>query len=436
MYSYTTSDEYHKYFRSFPNKYPVLPYQSHQIELTECHWGQLKLLYSEIEFLTIVSKYISLKECLIVYVGAAPGTHDPLLLDMFPDSNWFLIDPAKFNIRESDRVKILNGFFTDDTIKDTFKIANGRKIIFICDMRSGTTEKPVWENMLSQQKWAIQLNAEFIMLKFRLAYTSEETKNMNFDYDLGDIKDKVIITNEKKNKESQLYLRGKIFIQIFQPVHSTETRLITSKIKYINNKLKKPFENRDFEKYIFKYYNYRKYEEQLNYFNLKDRLLKYEYKESKLVGKYLLGHDDSYSNVGSYYILYKYFKNYLKEEPKIETIIKIMYKIDKFMINEIKHKTTILCTIDKNLTNMIHHKNDKKKINSDRIKKFTNLLYTVKQSYEEQLKNLKSLINKQEQIKLHDKKSVQFKNHKLIFIKNDKIIIDKKTLNELTKFLN
>ena len=362
--------------------------------MTECHWGQVKLLYSEIEFLTIVSKYVSLKECLIVYVGAAPGTHDPLLLDMFPDSNWFLIDPAKFDIQESNRVKILNGFFTDDTIKDTLKIANGKKIIFICDMRSGTTEKPVWENMLSQQKWAIQLDAEFIMLKFRLAYTSEETKNMDFIYDLGDLKNKVIITNEKKNKETQLYLRGKIFIQIFQPVHSTETRLITSKIKYINNKLKKPFEKKDFEKYIFKYYNYRKYEEQLNYFNLRDRLLKYEYKDGKLVKTFLLGRDDSYSNVGCYYILHKYFKNYLKEVPEIEKIIKLMYKIDKFMINEIKHRTTILCSINDNLKNMIHHKNNHVEINIDRINKFSDLLYIVKRSYEDQTKNLNPLINK------------------------------------------
>jgi hypothetical protein len=406
------------------------------MELTECHWGQVKLLYSEIEFLTIVSKYISLKECLIVYVGAAPGTHDPLLLDMFPDSNWFLIDPAKFNVKENDRLKILNGFFTDDTIKETLKLANGKKIIFICDMRSGTTEKTVWENMLSQQKWAIQLDAEFIMLKFRLAYTTEEAKNMDFNYDLGDIKDKVFITNEKKSKESQLYLRGKIFIQVFQPVHSTETRLITSKIKYINNKLKKPYDKKDFEKYIFKYYNYKKYEEQLNYFNLRDRLRKFEYKDSKLIKNYLIGHDDGYSNVGCYYILYKYLKNYLKQVPDIKEIVKLMFKIDNFMIHEIKYRTPILCTINDNLKTILNRKEEHVKIDKDRVNKVVNLMYTIKSTYEDQIKHINPLINKQEQIKLHDKKSVHYKKHKLMFIENDKIIINKRTVDELTKYLN
>ena len=41
--------------------------------LYNCHFGSLKLTYSEIEFLVYCSKYIDINKCLIVYIGAQPG---------------------------------------------------------------------------------------------------------------------------------------------------------------------------------------------------------------------------------------------------------------------------------------------------------------------------------------------------------------------------
>ncbi len=54
--------------------FPIREYSQH-VRWKNRHWGQLKLLLSEIEFLT------PYYECnyLVVYAGAAPGVHVPIL---------------------------------------------------------------------------------------------------------------------------------------------------------------------------------------------------------------------------------------------------------------------------------------------------------------------------------------------------------------------
>lgn len=73
------------------------------------HWGQRKLLMSEIEFLT---NYAT-DNCTVVYVGAAPGTHINYMSNvLFPKLNFILIDPLRFNVSETDKIKIVNEWFT------------------------------------------------------------------------------------------------------------------------------------------------------------------------------------------------------------------------------------------------------------------------------------------------------------------------------------
>jgi hypothetical protein len=429
MYNYL-SDKYIKFFRTIPKKYPVVPYKKdEQLIIGGCHWGQLKLLYSEIELLTIISKHISLKDCLIVYVGAAPSSHNLVLCEMFPDSNWLLIDPAKFDITENKQVKIINDFYTDKSDEQILKIAGDKKIIFISDIRIEVIEKKIWEDMINQQKWAFKLNPEFIMMKFRFPYLS----GSDFEYDVSDIRDKIIITNKKTENKNKLYLRGDIFVQIAPKIRSGETRLITSKIKYINDKLKKKYDEKDFDKYMLKYYDSLKYEGNFNYFNTVDRLNKFEYKDSKLLKEYLLGFDDGYDSVGCYHIIYKYFKNYKKTKYDFEEIVKLLFKINKIMTEKI-HNSYILCSINTNLHDLLDTRK-RKKISQERIDKFVGLLDIVKKSYEEQCQKIKNIVNKESQMKLYDGLFVKYLKYNLIEIKKDKIFINKRTLDGLIKKL-
>ncbi len=66
------------------------------------HWGQRKLLMSEIEFLTLHAT----PGCVVVYAGAAPGLHCAFLSDMFPEVRQFiLVDPSPFSVRNGCRTR-------------------------------------------------------------------------------------------------------------------------------------------------------------------------------------------------------------------------------------------------------------------------------------------------------------------------------------------
>ena len=117
------------------------------------HWGQRKLLLSEIEFLTMYGHLAHT----VVYAGSAPGTHlNYLSQELFPEHRWILIDPAPFDAKETPQIEIRQCFFTDDIAKEF----QGKNIIFICDIRSmeewqssEEKEERVHADMVWQQKW-------------------------------------------------------------------------------------------------------------------------------------------------------------------------------------------------------------------------------------------------------------------------------------------
>ena len=94
------------------------------------HLGQLKLLLTEIMFLSKTWKHGKK----VLYVGAAHGYHIYYLAKMFPMLTFDLWDPGKFDIEEHPNIKIFNKFFTNDIAK-SYK-AQGNNILFISDIRN------------------------------------------------------------------------------------------------------------------------------------------------------------------------------------------------------------------------------------------------------------------------------------------------------------
>jgi len=83
-----------------------------------CHSGQRKLLLTEIEFLTYVKpKLPDLK--LVVYAGSAPCEHISILLKMFPDLKFLLVDPNYHGIKEKYKYVYQN---IDSISDDNFRI--------------------------------------------------------------------------------------------------------------------------------------------------------------------------------------------------------------------------------------------------------------------------------------------------------------------------
>lgn len=182
------------------------------------HWGQRKLLLSEIEFLTMYSD----RDRPLVYAGAAPGTHMPVLAKMFPTQKFILVDPNDFDVVETDRITIIQDFFTDELCKK-YKDQN---VLFVSDIRTGMplkqssreVEARVKEDMDAQMRWHQALNPYRSMLKFRLPYFPGKTN----------------------------YVDGFVWLPLWGRVQTTESRLVVAKDAPI-----KEWDNTEYEEKLY-----------------------------------------------------------------------------------------------------------------------------------------------------------------------------------------
>lgn len=220
---------------------------------TSVHWGQRKLFLSEVEFFTFYWNPIDIPDPLCVYAGAAPGTHIPLLSELFPTFKFHLYDPAPFSIQPTKQIKIFKQYFDKE---DVAKYTNKDNVFFICDIRTSNfdihknklikenqleeeemnqkakieNEDQIWSDMERQENWVFDMNPEHCLLKFRLPYP---------------------MTDKEENYVS--YLNGVPLWQVWAPGRSTETRL-------------KPNRNEQ-GKYFRKDWGILKYEQQCYFFN-------------------------------------------------------------------------------------------------------------------------------------------------------------------------
>jgi len=196
-------------------KYTVSKY----IPDTVLHWGQLKLLISEMDFF---NRYLDpKKKYTVVYAGAARGDHTLLSLELYKNLFFVLVDPAKFNkdLFKSKRVRIINDLFTNELAHKLKKEFDN--IIYITDIRTLPTEHEIKLNQKMQMEWYKIMNPEYSLLKFRLPWKHDTYE----------------------------YLDGEIYLQSFPKARSAETRLVLKK----NAKIK-IYDNREYENKMF-YYN-------------------------------------------------------------------------------------------------------------------------------------------------------------------------------------
>lgn len=167
------------------------------------HHGQRKLAYTEIQCLTHFLQSPT-DVATIVYAGAAPCTHLPILLKLFPNTIWHLYDPAPFdfNLKQYHNVHTNRAFFTHDVAK----IWRNNCDIFISDIRLNTSESQIKNEMQWQMEWAQIIEPKLgSMVKYRPPYTIPMQPNDPFNY-----------------------MDGYINMQTRAPPFSTEARLISS----------------------------------------------------------------------------------------------------------------------------------------------------------------------------------------------------------------
>lgn len=263
------------------------------------HFGQLKLLFSEIMFLT---KYAD-NGNKVLYVGAASGYHIALLADLFPFLEFDLWDPAKFNIEEKNNIHKFNRFFTTKDAENYKK--EGKNILFISDIRNldiqhvrkdiTKLDRLVDDDMDKQMNWVKIINPKSAYLKFRLPYSPGNTK----------------------------YFAGTVYLQIFSP-ESTETRLL------VNNYNK------------MKTYDHTEFDEKLAYFNCCIRGSDKSYKRwSKILDKYNLKND--WDTTMALYVVH-YYLNKIKNIKSDEETGKLFMKLLNYHIKDNEKKYRNLFT--------------------------------------------------------------------------------------------
>ena len=200
------------------------------------HYGQRKLLMSEIELLIRVDPS---KHYTLVYAGAAPGIHIPLLSELFPNITFHLYDPGVFQINETDRIRLFNTYFTDEEAGLYVEVPN---LIFVCDIRRSPDELLVWEDMLAQQRWHMIMRPVLTSLKFRLPWPENG----------------VVFLGRRVTRQHPrvLYLDGDIHLPIWGRTQTTESRLVIDERFY--NHQGRP---------MTRLYDCFAYEEEMCYFN-------------------------------------------------------------------------------------------------------------------------------------------------------------------------
>jgi hypothetical protein len=269
----------------------TMPYKRREDTVkTTIHWGQRKLLLSEIEFLTLIGLE-NLKGSLVVYAGAAPGTHVTYLASMFPTVDFMLVDPADFTVRRSKQISIKQECFTDKLAARLREENKHRNVYFVSDIRTADPnrqrdqkvleERVAWD-MTSQMQWHNILKPKQSMLKLRFPWFDGVTE----------------------------YLDGDIYLPVWGPQTTTECRLITN-LRYPHRTV---------------VYDNRKYESQMMYFNNVTRHSLYHH---NIEGE---GLDHCYDCTAEIHILKEYLRMHDIPESEIPSRVShISWQISRAM---------------------------------------------------------------------------------------------------------
>lgn len=203
------------------------------------HVGQRKLLMTEVWFLSQYNlQNIEKRENppIVIYPGAAPGTHILYLAKLFPNIEFHLYDMSNYdsNLKDNNikpkNVKLHQQLFLDNESQYWEKqVKNGIDVYLISDIRALTgsedtiekKENVVHVDNILQYKWIEEIRPVSAMIKWRVPFTFGEP----FRYK---------------------YLSGEVLLQSWGGIGTSETRLIVERPK--NNK---PYKYKTIKNTIF-----------------------------------------------------------------------------------------------------------------------------------------------------------------------------------------
>ncbi len=317
-----------------------------------CHHGQRKLFFTMLEFMSMCALRMKMTDCIVVYVGAAPGYNMRMIADMFPTAHYLLIDPAPFDIKETNNITLWRTLFDDDKIQSVLDLQRIKKrahILFVSDIRLNPAQEDIARDMLMQQRWGIKMNASSMMLKFKLPYYGMDSTNKIVEdaQRLVNIQNAVEVPKTKPPGATHyLYLDGTIHLQLYAPLRSAETRLIV---------FRPPGGAKS--RYLMRYYDFKKYEAKLNAFNIVGRsLMRFtvpNMPESMQLGDHLLGYGDDYESVTEFQLAYNYLliklninNNNNNVTPSLRDVVVFLHRLNMQLVQHYSSKVSlVLCAI-------------------------------------------------------------------------------------------
>jgi hypothetical protein len=212
------------------------------------HFGQRKLLLGEILYFTLCGS--PNEPVTVIYAGAAPCEHIYILLDMFPNFNFILIDGASWNSdfvkqhpdlgrvledkdmaqllnpkkyviadrdRPGSRVTVYHGWFTDQLATTLGREHSDRKVLFLSDIRDLNVN--IKAQTMAERATLVEREMEQQRTWFELL--QKENKEPQNVWCMLKFKPNFEIPKEK-------YLDGWLFYQAYAPLLSPELRIISN----------------------------------------------------------------------------------------------------------------------------------------------------------------------------------------------------------------
>lgn len=371
-----------------------------------CHHGQRKLFFALFEFLILCAQRLSsLDDCMVVYIGAAPGYNIRIIADLFPSLHFLLIDPNKFDISPHPNITIWNMFFEDKTVDKVLEFCkpSRRRILFVSDIRLSPEEEAVFDDMMHQQSWAVRMRSQAMMLKFRPPYYSEDGALLNrvvIPSDIVDLVEKVPSHANKLTKKTVFpYLDGEVYLQLYAPPRSTETRLIVFNIQEKGESQPRP--------YPMRMWDYRDYEAKMNAFNIMYRSLVSYYIDddpnSVHLGDHLLGYGRDYDSIAEYAITRQYaqlkhtgsmiFKTNDHNNADFAAIVRFLFDINMKFISHYGLKVSLgVCPIG-TLQKQLSKQDNNADLGRDVVESFvTRMTKVISKRLSHQLRDIQSTV--------------------------------------------
>lgn len=291
-----------KYYRMLRDDSPQLDWDTiARTNMLNCHWPQRKLLFAYLELLTELQRTVnmSLHRVSVIYSGASPGHHIPLIIKFFRCAQWILVQSpgtsaSKWDTYLTNNAKKLNTVIVESLEHAKTLIQPDTEVLLICDTHFGTDV----HNALNMQREIVNIiNPKYMFLRFKLPYDVHHVK----------------------------YFNGRVYPCIWSAPFSTESTLFV----HSGSREEKQWDTK-------------KYNDQMHYYNQVLRQTRFE----NPLKMFIPGYDDSYECKVEFEII----KNMLHVLHLKKNPIVIVNGLNEIM-QWVSKRTIIGCipyTIDKN----------------------------------------------------------------------------------------